>query len=148
MSPSTLADFDIAMHLNLEGIGALLRSDNGYTTVSEIIPGGAAANDHRLKVNDKIIAVAQGDSKWVDVVDWKLTEVVKLIRGPRGTKVQLKVLPVGKVEPTIYAYTRQKVELKAQAARGDVVEEGKKPDGTPYRIGVIDLPSFYSDTHS
>jgi len=146
MSPSTLADFDIAMHLNLEGIGALLRSDNGYTTVSEIIPGGAAATDRRLKVNDKIIAVAQGDGKWTDVVDWKLTEVVKLIRGPRGTKVQLKVIPVGKVEPLVYAYTRQKVELKAQAARSEIVEEGKKPDGTPYRFGVIDLPSFYAES--
>jgi carboxyl-terminal processing protease len=148
MSPSTLADFDIAMHLNLEGIGALLRSENGYTMVAEIIPGGAAAADKRLKVNDKIIAVSQGDSQWTDVIDWKLTEVVKLIRGPRGTKVQLKVIPAGKAEPAVYAYTRQKVELKAQAARSEIIEDGKKPDGTPYRLGVIDLPSFYAESHN
>jgi carboxyl-terminal processing protease len=148
MSPSTLADFDIAMHLNLEGIGALLGSDNGTTIVKEIIPGGAAAADKRLKVNDKIIGVAQGDGKFVDVMDWKLTEVVKLIRGTRGTKVQLKVIPVGKVEPTIYAYTRQKIELKAQAARSEIIQDGKKPDGTPYKIGIIDLPSFYAEARS
>src|SRR5207253_4541072 len=75
----------------------------------------------------------------------KLREVVKLIRGNRGTKVQLKVVPNGKIEPTVYDLTRQKIELKAQEARGEVIEQGKKPDGTPYRIGVIDLPSFYAD---
>jgi carboxyl-terminal processing protease len=145
MSPTTLADFDIAMRLNLEGIGALLHSENGTTTVSEVIPGGAAAKDGRLKPNDKIIGVAQGDSKFVDVVDMKLTEVVKLIRGDRGTQVQLKVIPVGKIEPIVYDLTRQTIELKSQEARADLVEQGKKPDGTPYRVGVIDLPSFYSD---
>ncbi|HLN31107.1 MAG TPA: carboxy terminal-processing peptidase [Gemmataceae bacterium] len=148
MSPTTLADFDIAMHLHLEGIGALLHSDNGQTIVSEIIPGGAAAADHRLKVNDKIIGVAQGDGKFVDVIDWKLTEVVKIIRGPKGTKVQLKVIPADKIEPAIYAYTRQKIELKEQAARSEIMEQGKKPDGTPYKIGIIDLPSFYADSPS
>jgi carboxyl-terminal processing protease len=78
----------------------------------------------------------------------KLTEVVKLIRGPRGTKVQLKVIPASKLEPVVYNLTRQKVELKAQEARREIIEQGKKPDGMPYRIGVIDLPSFYSDPGS
>ncbi len=148
MSPSTLADFDIAMRLNLEGIGALLRSENGQITVSEVIPGGAAAADGRLKPNDKIIGVAQEDSQFVDVVDMKLTEAVKLIRGPRGTKVQLKIIPADKIEPIVYAYTRQKVELKSQEARSEIVDQGKKIDGTAYRIGVIDLPSFYADTRN
>src|SRR6266550_6526642 len=145
MSPPTLDDFDIAMRLHLEGIGALLRSENGQTTVSEIVPGGAAAADGRLKPNDKIVAVAQGDTKFTDVVDMKLREVVKLIRGSRGTKVQLKVIPAGKIEPIVYDLTRQKIELKDQEARSEIVEQGKKADGKPYRLGVIDLPSFYAD---
>jgi carboxyl-terminal processing protease len=145
MSPTTLADFDIAMRLQLEGIGALLRSENGFTIVAEVIPGGAAAKDGRLKVNDKIIGVAQGDGKFVDTPDMKLTEVVKLIRGHRGTPVELKVLPAEKLEPVVYSYKRQKIELKAQEARAEIIEQGKKADGTPFRFGVIDLPSFYAD---
>jgi carboxyl-terminal processing protease len=148
MSPNQLADFDIAMRLHLEGIGAVLRSDNGHTIIAEIMPGGAAAQDGRLKVNDQIIAVAQGDSKFIDVIDMKLTEVVKLIRGKSGTPVELKVIPAGKVEPVVYALTRQKIELKSQEARSEIIEQGKKADGTPYRIGVIDLPSFYADMTS
>ncbi len=145
MSPNTLDDFEISMRLNLDGIGAVLRSENGQTTVVEVVAGGAAAKDGHLKVNDKIVAVAQGDGKFVDAVDMKLQDVVKMIRGPRGTKVQLKVIPVGKIEPTVLELTRQKIELKAQEARGDIVEQGKKEDGKPYLIGVIDLPSFYAD---
>ncbi len=145
MSPTTLADFEIAMRLNLDGIGAVLRSENGTTIVVEVVPGGAAGKDGRLKPNDKIVAVAQGDDKFVDAVDMKLQEVVKMVRGPRGTKVQLKVVPVGKIEPIVIDLTRQKVELKAQEARGDIVEQGKKADGKPYLVGVIDLPSFYAD---
>jgi len=148
MSAPTLDDFDIAMRLSLEGIGALLKSENGQTIVSEVIPGGAAAADGRLKPNDKIIAVAQGDSQFVDVVDTKLREVVKLIRGSRGTKVQLKVIPAEKVAPLVYDLTRQKIELKAQEARQEIIEQGKKADGSPYRLGVIDLPSFYADPGS
>jgi carboxyl-terminal processing protease len=148
MSPATLDDFAIAMRLHLEGIGALLRSENGQTIVVEVVPGGAAAGDGRLKPNDKIIAVAQDDGKFVDVVDMKLREVVKLIRGPRGTKVQLKVVPANKIEPVLYVFTRQNIELKDQEARQEVIDQGKKPDGTPYRVGVIDLPSFYADTNS
>jgi carboxyl-terminal processing protease len=145
MSPATLDDFDISMRLHLEGIGALLRQENGHTIIAEIMPGGAAALDGRLKPNDKIIGVAQGDSKWVDVQEMKLRDVVKMIRGARGTKVQLKVIPAEKLEPVVYEMTRRKIELKNQEARADLVEYGKKPDGTPYRFGIINLPSFYAD---
>jgi carboxyl-terminal processing protease len=145
MSPNTLDDFDIAMRLHLEGIGAVLRSENGQTIVVEVVPGGAAAADGRLKPKDKIIAVSQGDGQFTDVVDMKLREVVKLIRGPRNSKVQLKIVHADTIEPITLDMTRQRVELKSQEARGEIIEQGKKADGTPNRIGVIDLPSFYSD---
>ena len=144
MSPNSVDDFEISMRLQLEGIGALLREENGHTIIVETVPGGAAAKDGRLKPNDKIIAVAQGDGKFVDVVDMRLRETVKLIRGDKGTKVELKVVPAGKVEPVVYALTRARVEMKSQAARYEIIEDGKKADGKPYKIGVIDLPSFYS----
>ncbi len=145
MSPSTLDDFDISMRLQLEGIGALLRQENGQTIISEIVPGGAAAADGRLKVNDKIVAVAQGDGKFTDILDMKLRDAVKLIRGKRGTKVELKVIRADQVEPSIYALTRQRIELKDQAARAELIEQGKKADGMPYHMLVIELPSFYAD---
>jgi carboxyl-terminal processing protease len=147
LSPSTLADFEIAMRLNLDGIGAVLRSENGETIVVEVVPGGAAGEDGRLKPKDRIVAVAQEDGPFVDTPEMKLRDVVKLIRGKRGTKVRLKVLPAGKVEPAVYALTRRKIELKSQAARGDLVESGDNA-GKPYRVGVIDLPSFYHDPGS
>lgn len=143
MSPNTLDDFEISMRLSLQGIGAVLREENGQTIVVEVVPGGAASKDGRLKPNDKIIAVAQGDGQYVDVVDMRLRDAVKLIRGAKGTKVELKVVPAGKLEPVVYSMTRQQVEIKSQAARYEIVEQGKKPDGKPYRFGVIDLPSFY-----
>ncbi|HWY85287.1 MAG TPA: carboxy terminal-processing peptidase [Gemmataceae bacterium] len=146
MSPNTLDDFEISMRLRLEGIGALLRSENGQTIILETVPGGAAAKDGRLKPNDKIIAVAQGDGKFVDVVDMRLRDAVKLIRGPKGTKVELKVVPAGKLEPVIYTLTRQQIEIKSQAARSEIIEDGQKAGGKPYRIGVIELPSFYAAT--
>ena len=145
MSPAAQEDFEIAMRLQLEGIGALLSSENGICTVKEIIPGGAAAADGRLKAEDKIIGVAQGDAKFVDVQDMKLRDVVKLIRGGKGTPVQLKVIPNHKIEPVVFNLTRKNIELKSQEARSEIIEHGKKADGTPYRIGVIDLPSFYAD---
>ncbi len=144
MSPNTLDDFEITMRLRLEGIGALLREENGHTIVVETVPGGAAAKDGRLKPNDKIIAVAPGNGKYVDVIDMKLRDVVKLIRGPKGTKVELKVVPANKIEPMIYELTRQQIEIKSQAARSEIIEQPGKDNGKPIRIGVIGLPSFYA----
>ena len=144
MSPNTQEDFEISMRLRLEGIGALLREENGQIILVETVPGGAAAKDGRLKPNDKIIAVAQGDGRFVDVVDMKLRNAVKLIRGKKGTKVELKIIPAGKIEPVVYDLTRAQIEIKSQAARYEIIEQGKKPGGQPYKIGVIDLPSFYA----
>jgi len=146
MSPGTLENFEIGMRLQLDGIGAQLKGEDGYTTIMELTPGGAADKDGRLKAKDRIVGVGQGnDGEIVDVVDMNLNEVVKLIRGKRGTVVRLKVIPVGETVPKVYDITRAKIELKDAEARGEVIEHGKKADGSPYRIGVINLPSFYMD---
>jgi carboxyl-terminal processing protease len=98
MSPSTLKNFKIAMELKLEGIGAALSFVDGYTVVSKVIPGGAAARDGRLKPEDRVIGVGQGTGgELVDVIDMNLDDVVKLIRGDRGTIVRLQVIPAGQM---------------------------------------------------
>lgn len=146
MSPSTLENFQISMRLNLEGIGASLQAEDGYTVVREIVPGGAAARDGRLKVGDRIIGVGQGpDGEIEDVVDMRLTDVVKRIRGPKGTVVRLKVVSPDNPEPRIIDITRDRIELREGEAQSAIFEVGRKPDGSPFRIGVIDLPSFYMD---
>jgi carboxyl-terminal processing protease len=146
MSPGTLENFEIGMRLQLDGIGASLKAEDGYTTVAELVPGGAADKDGRLQKKDRVVGVGQGtEGEIVDVVDMNLNEVVKLIRGKRGTIVRLKVIPVGQTAPKVYDITRAKIELKDSEARGEVIEQGRKPDGSPYRIGVINLPSFYMD---
>jgi carboxyl-terminal processing protease len=146
MSPSNLENFYIQMKLNLEGIGAALKVEDSYTVVTKVIPGGAADKHGKLKVEDRIVSVGQGEGgDMVDVVDMKLNDVVKLIRGKAGTVVRLGVIPNGATETRIYNITRATVELKDSEARGVIFDEGRKPDGRPYRIGVIDLPSFYMD---
>ncbi len=146
MSASTVDNFDIVMRLNLDGIGAALQYDDGYTKVSKIIPGGPAEKDGRLKPDDRITAVAQGKSDdFTDVVDMNLNDVVKQIRGQPGTVVRLKVMPGGKGESKIYDITRDKIKLTDSEARSEIFEEGKKPNGQPYKVGVINLPSFYMD---
>ena len=146
MAPSTLENFRISMRLNLEGIGAALQYDDGNTVVTKVIPGGAADKQGELKPKDRIIAVGQDEEgEWVDVVDMRLTDVVQLIRGDRGTVVRLKVIQVSKSEPIVMHITRDKVELTDSEARGEIIEEGEKPDGSKYKVGVINLPSFYMD---
>lgn len=144
MSASTLENFEIIMRLNLEGIGASLQSDDGYTLVRELIAGGAADKDGRLKPEDRIVGVGQGeDGPMVDVVDMKLEDVVQLIRGKRGTVVRIEVVPAGQAERKIYNITRDRIELVDSEARGKIIEDAR--DGQTFRIGVIDLPSFYMD---
>jgi len=151
MSPSTLKNFEIQMKLELDGIGASLQSIDGYTVVKKLIPGGAADKDGRLKVEDKIVGVAEGAvdadgaGEIVDIVDMKLKEVVKKIRGKRGTVVRLEVVPVGGGERKVIEITRAKIELTDSEAQSETFEAGKKADGSAYKVGVIDLPSFYMD---
>ena len=146
MGTNTLEDFEIQMRLNLEGIGAALESPDGETVVKKIIPGGAASKDGRLKPEDHIVGVGQGaDGPIVPVTDMRLRDVVRLIRGHEGTTVRLEVVPEGETQGKIYNIVRQKVELTDSEARSVILEAGKKPDGSPYKVGVINLPSFYMD---
>jgi carboxyl-terminal processing protease len=146
MSPSTLENFDIQMRLNLEGIGAELQSEDGYTIIKKIVPGGAAEKQGQLKAEDKIVGVGQDSSGAVeDVMDMKLTDVVKMIRGKRGTIVRLKVISPGNSKPKMIAITRETIQLKDKEAQAKVFELGQKPTGQPFKLGVIKLPSFYMD---
>ena len=147
MSPTSLENFRIQMRLELEGIGAALQSMDGNTTVTRIIPGGAADKDGNLKEEDRIVAVGQGgEGEMVDVLDMKLNDVVDMIRGKAGTIVRLKVIPAAGTEANTYTITRAKIELKDNEAHSAIFEQGARPDGSgPVRVGVIDLPSFYMD---
>jgi carboxyl-terminal processing protease len=146
MSPRTVNDFQIQMRLSLEGIGAALRSEDGYTIVAQIVPGGAAHSDGRLKVNDKIIGVATDEKATMeDVVEMKLTKVVDKIRGKAGTKVRLKVVTEAAGETVEYELTRQKIELKSSEVKGEIIKTDDRVKGTQARIGVIHIPSFYRD---
>ena len=143
MSPETLEDFKIDMRLSLDGIGAALRSEDGYTIVAQIVPGGAAEEDGRLKIGDKIIGVGQEGEEIEDIVDLKLTKVVRKIRGPRGTKIRLQVKPETG-ETQIYELVRQKIELKESEVKGEIINATDRVD-RPGRIGVIKIPAFYRD---
>lgn len=147
MSPSDLANFEIEMKKSLEGVGAVLQSEDGYAKVKQIVPGGPADLDGRLKVNDRIVAVAQGDNEFEDVVDMKLDKVVEKIRGKRGSTVRLQVIPAAASDPSkrkIVTIRRDKVDLKEQKARAEI-NDITFPDGTTHRIGWIEVPSFYAD---
>jgi carboxyl-terminal processing protease len=132
------------LHLSLEGIGAQLQSEDGYAVVKEIVPGMAADKDGRLQPEDKIIGVYK-DGEEIDLVGKKLNDVVRYIRGPRGTKVKLIVQPETTKERRVYELTRERIELKEQHAKSKVIET-KGGNGAPLKIGVISLPAFYGDT--
>ncbi len=147
MSKSQLDNFYINMKLSLVGIGAVLRSEDGYAQIMELVPGGPAAKDGRIKVGDRVSAVAQGDKEYVDTVDMKLDKVVEMIRGKKDTIVRLQVLPVAASDPgerRTIEIKRDEVKLKEQEAKAEIIER-TRPDGTVQRLGWIVLPSFYAD---
>src|SRR6056297_3226021 len=146
MSPRLAENFEISMKLSLDGIGALLSSQNEYVEVAEVVPGGPADLDGRLQAGDRIVGVAQGEDEFVDVVGWRLDDVVDLIRGERETLVRLEILPAetGMKGPSeIIDIVRNEVKLEEQAAQASV-EEVETGDGST-KIGIIDVPVFYVD---
>jgi len=149
LSPRTSENFEISMSLSLEGIGALLGRESEYTTIASIVPGGPADLDGRLKAGDRITAVGQGaDGKLVDVIGWRVDDVVELIRGPKDTVVRLDVLPkdASPSEPTsVIDIVRNEVKLEEQAAKSDIIEVPVEGQEEPVKIGVIELPVFYMD---
>lgn len=149
MAPRTVEDFNIAIQLSLEGIGALLSSEDGLTIVKEVVPGGAADKDGRLKPGDKIVGVGEGDNGEIqDLLDMKLKNVVKLIRGKAGTRVRLEVIPANTEKKEYYTLARQRIELQEGGAKGDIIEVPGKDGQPPYKVGVIKLPSFYADNQA
>ena len=147
MSPKNSEDFDINMSLSLEGIGALLSSDGLYTSISSLVPGGPAEKTEALKPEDKIIGIGQDDQgEIIDVIGWRIDDVVDLIRGPKGTKVRLEVIPstsINDSETNEIEIIRNIVKLEDQAAEKKVLTI--KRDDADYKVGVIELPAFYFD---
>ncbi|HSD62309.1 MAG TPA: carboxy terminal-processing peptidase, partial [Ignavibacteriaceae bacterium] len=146
-SPITSQNFKIDMSLSLEGIGAQLRTEDDYTKVVEIIPGGPAYKSGLLHPDDKIVGVAQGDEgQMEDVIGWRITDVVQLIRGKKGTLVRLLVIPASEgpnANPHEIKLVRDKVKLEEQAAKDSVMDINDEQK--PFKIGIITVPAFYSD---
>ncbi len=147
LSPRNSEEYRIQMSLSYFGIGASLQTEDDFVMVSNIIPGGPAAIDGSLQPKDKITAVAQGaDGELVDVIGWRLDDVVQLIRGPAETVVRLQLMSAGALpgaEEKILTLTRNQVKLEEQAAKSEIVTVPR--DGRDWSIGVIDVPSFYRD---
>ena len=147
MTPTTQEDWEINLKASLEGIGAILSSEEGITKIIRLIPGGPAEKSGLLKVTDKIVGVAKSiNDELVDVRDWRIDEVVKLIRGPKSTIVQLEVLPSAsdnEDEGKLIEITRDVVKLEDAAAKKKEIEI--KRASRNYNIGVIELPTFYMD---
>ena len=147
LAPRTSENFQISMRLSLEGIGAVLQRQNEYTTIDRIVEGGPAGLSGLVKEGDRIVAVAEGtDDDPVDVIGWRLDDVVELIRGPKGSTVRLYILPAetalgGPVETV--SLVRDRVKLEEQAAKSSLLDV--ELDGEKKLIGVIDLPTFYLD---
>ena len=147
LSPITEEDFDISMRLSLVGIGALLRPEDGAAMIERLTAGGPAERDGRLKAGDKIIAVAQGDAPAQDVLHWPLNKTVRLIRGKKGTKVVLTVVPKSDLSMTKthkVDLIRDEIKLEEQRAKEEVRIE-PAPNGAKLNLAVVTIPEFYAD---
>ncbi|GGM06023.1 tail-specific protease [Pseudomonas asuensis] len=148
LSPESAENFDINMSLSLEGIGAVLQSDNDYVQIVRLVPAGPADKSKQLAPADKIVGVAQGkDGEMVDVVGWRLDEVVKKIRGAKGSVVRLEVIPSSNPPndqtTKVVSITREAVKLEEQAAQKHIIDVPH--NGKTYKLGVVDVPAFYLD---
>ena len=147
LGPRSAENFDIAMRLSLEGIGAVLQTRDEYTVIREIVPGSPAAMSGKLKVGDRILGVAQGNTaSFTDVLGWRIDDVVQLVRGAKGSTVRLDVLPAdagpdGK--HITVSMVRKKISMEEQAAKKQIIEV--KEGGVNRRVGIISLPTFYQD---
>jgi len=145
-APRAAENFNMSMRLSLEGIGAVLTTEDEYTKVVSIVSGGPADMGGELQPSDRISAVAQGDMPFVDVVGWRVDDVVQLIRGEKGSVVRLNVIPASSesgLESKVISITRDTVKLEEQSAAKEIVEVTY--NGEVHKIGVIELPTFYID---
>ncbi|KJY71085.1 carboxy terminal-processing peptidase [Vibrio nigripulchritudo] len=138
LSPRNAEQFQSEMNLSLEGIGAVLQMTEDYTVIRSLVAGGPASKSKQLSEGDRIIGVAQDKEEMVDVIGWRLDDVVQLIKGPKGTKVRLQILPEAKGAKSYdVTIVRDKIRLEDRAVKSEVFErDGKK-------IGVLEVPSFY-----
>ncbi|MFT7409531.1 MAG: carboxyl-terminal processing protease [Oleispira sp.] len=144
-SPRNTENFNINMSLSLQGIGAVLQTEDEHTKVVRLVPAGPAAKAGQLQTADKITGVGQGDEVIVDVIGWRLDEVVDLIRGAKGTTVRLEIIPseANDLKTQIINIVRDEVKLEEQSAQKDIIEIPK--GNKTLKIGVIDIPTFYID---
>lgn len=138
LSPRNTEQFNTEMSLSLEGIGAVLQMDDDYTVINSLVPGGPAAKSKSISVGDRVVGVGQTGKPMVDVIGWRLDDVVSLIKGPKGSKVRLEVLPAGKGTKTrIVTVTRERIRLEDRAVKLTVKDVGGQ------KVGVLDIPGFY-----
>ncbi|WP_075181978.1 carboxy terminal-processing peptidase [Pantoea sp. 1.19] len=138
LSPRNTEQFNTEMSLSLEGIGAVLQMDDDYTVINSMVAGGPAAKSKAISVGDRVVAVGQPGKPMEDVIGWRLDDVVSKIKGPKGSKVRLEILPAGKGTKTrIVTLTREKIRLEDRAVKMSVKTIGKE------KVGVLDIPGFY-----
>lgn len=146
-SPRTSENFNINMSLSLEGIGAVLQAEDEYIKVVRLVPGGPADKTDQIHPNDKITGVAQGlDGEMIDVIGWRLDDVVDMIRGKKDSIVRIRTIPFldnDADESRVIQITRNKVKLEDQSAKSEIQEVDHF--GSSYRIGIISIPTFYID---
>src|SRR6267143_2428984 len=147
LSKADFKNFNIQMGLSLVGIGAMLRTEDGYAKIESLVTGGPAQVDGRLKVGDRITAVGQAQGEFVEGRDMRLDKVVEMIRGKKGTKVRLLAIPANAPDPSQrknVELVRDEIKLKDQEARADIIIK-KDENGNPVKLGWLTLPSFYAD---
>jgi carboxyl-terminal processing protease len=147
LSPRNAEKFQMDMNLSLEGIGAVLRAEEDYTVINSVVPGGPADKSKEVKPKDRIVGVAQDDDKFEDVIGWRLDDVVDLIKGPKGTKVRLQILPAEAEDDAVIkvvTIVRDKIVLEDRAAKSEVYFE-TKGDEKSKKLGIITIPSFYNN---
>ena len=144
-NPNNAAKFNIDMARSLEGIGATLKFENDFVMVAAVVPGGPADKSGQIAIDDKFIAVAQGDGEFVDIVGWRIDNAIQLIRGAKGTTVRLKIVSKGQdiANPKIISIVREKIVLQDQSAKKEI--KTIQSNGKNIKIGIIDIPAFYAD---